>query len=66
MKFDENIAFHHVNDYTILSFSYLQALKVGTYQTPPSHTYLLVISMTNPPFGHCDVRMKKMQVLHFY
>jgi hypothetical protein len=40
----------------IISLSYLLTTQVGTYQTPPSHTYLL---------GHCNIQMKKLQVLHF-
>jgi len=34
----------------IISLSDLLATQVGTYQTPPNHTYLL---------GHCNVQMKK-------
>jgi len=34
----------------IISLSYLLATQVGTYQTPPNHTYLL---------RHCNVQMKK-------
>jgi hypothetical protein len=40
----------------IISPSYLLATQVGTYQTPPNHTYLL---------GHCNVQMKKNAVITF-
>lgn len=62
---NEGIAFHRVNDCTILSLSYLLALKVNTYQTPPICTYLLSHQYNWPPSGHCDVRIKKYASIAF-
>jgi hypothetical protein len=60
MKSNEDIAFHHVNDYVILPLLYLLATQVTTYQTPPNQIYLPHNSTIDPPCVHHDLQMKKM------
>jgi hypothetical protein len=59
MKSNEDIAFHHVNDYVVLPLSCLLATQVTTYQTPPNQIYLPHNSTINPPFVHHYLQMKK-------